>query len=297
MKEIKKYTIGDMAKLCGISTRQLRYYDQIGLIQPKYRNPETGYRYYTEDQIEAVFFINELKNTGISNDSVQRLFVKRDVDQLVQELQINLAMVEQEIMASLEKYRSIVNSLVMNTRALAYFHGQEAIESQDYLSYWINVTKIPHSKMLYMKYDKAQGLKNRSEYTGRIAELTLLGESMNLKLDNPKMLIRNHTSIEALGRGETVQSEEDRLARVILDADVRDDGDHIGSYGGWNALTTINIGDTSSLREAYETMFRWAKDHDIQVSDTAIEEYMVDAFSSTNESGFVTRIIIPIFEQ
>ena len=61
MKEKKLYTIGDMAKLCGISARQLRYYDQLGIIRPSYRNPDNGYRLYTDDQIEMLFFLKELK--------------------------------------------------------------------------------------------------------------------------------------------------------------------------------------------------------------------------------------------
>ena len=142
MKRPKTYSIGAMARLCGISPRQLRYYDQIGLIKPKYRNPETGYRYYTEDQIELLFFLNELRNIGISNESIPRLFINRDVEQLVQELQLNLAMVEQEIQASLNRYHSIVNALVMNTRTLAYLTGQEAIDSSRYQHFWISVNWV-----------------------------------------------------------------------------------------------------------------------------------------------------------
>jgi|GEM_PF-6238125 len=296
MKEIKKYSIGDMAKLCGLSTRQLRYYDQKGLIRPNYKNPETGYRYYTEDQVEAVFFINELKTTGISNESIQRLCEKRNVDQLVQELQINLAMVENEIMESLEKYRRIVNSLVINTRALAYFHGQEAIDSHEYPSFWISITKIPRSKMLYLKSNNGASFEDRKWYVGNIAELTALGDSMNVKLDNLKILIRKNTSIEALGREEVPETEEDYLARIISTGEKVDDTAHVGDYGGWNALTTISIGDRTSLSKSYRTLLRWANDHNMQLSDMTIEEYLVDAFSSTNPSGFVTRIIIPILE-
>lgn len=296
MKEVKKYTIGDMAKLCGISPRQLRYYDQRGLIRPSYKNPETGYRYYTEDQIEAVFYINELKNTGISNDSIQRLCEKRNIDQLVQELQSNLVMVENEIMESLDRYRKIVNSLVVNTRALAYFHGQEAIDCHDYPRFWIDITRVPNSKILYIKSNNTTNFEDRSRYAEHIANLTVLGNSLHAKLDNLKILIRKHTSIEALGRAETVVGEEDYLARIILEGDDISDANIVDNYGGWNAVTTISIGDRTSLTKAYKTLLRWASDHDIKVSDMAIEEYLVDTFSSTNESEFVTRILIPILE-
>ena len=296
MKEIKKYTIGDMAKLCGVSPRQLRYYDQRGLIKPSFKNPKTGYRYYTEDQIEAVFYINELKNTGVSNESIQRLCEKRNVDQLVQELQANLVMVEHEIMESLDRYRKIVNSLVVNTRALAYFHGQEAIDCDEYPRFWIDITRVPKSRILYIKSGNATNFEDRSRYTEHIANLTALSNSMKVRLDNLKILIRKNTSIEALGNDESVQGEEAYLARNILEDDDIDDAEHVGSYGGWNAVTTISIGGRSSLRKAYQTLFCWSRDHNIKLSDMAIEEYMVDTFSSTNESEFATRILIPILE-
>ena len=42
----KDYNIGTIAKLLGISSETLRYYESKHGIKPK-RDPETGYRYYT----------------------------------------------------------------------------------------------------------------------------------------------------------------------------------------------------------------------------------------------------------
>ena len=191
MNDIKLFTIGDMAKLCGISARQLRYYDQIGVIRPSYRNPSNGYRYYTQDQIEPLFFLKELKDLGISNDSVQRLFINRDVEQLVQELQINLHSVEQEIQAALARYRNIVNALVHNTKALAYLHGQEAIESAVYGQYWISITRIPPTKILFIRYENELDHNDRNDYINRVVDLMRLAESMHLKLGDSRMFIRS----------------------------------------------------------------------------------------------------------
>ncbi|WP_294879272.1 MerR family DNA-binding transcriptional regulator [uncultured Lactobacillus sp.] len=38
------YSINELAKLAGISTRTLRYYDKQGLLKAR-RNPENNYRY------------------------------------------------------------------------------------------------------------------------------------------------------------------------------------------------------------------------------------------------------------
>jgi Predicted transcriptional regulators len=42
-----KYTIKKLAELAGISTRTLRYYDQIGLLKPNEIN-KSNYRIYDE---------------------------------------------------------------------------------------------------------------------------------------------------------------------------------------------------------------------------------------------------------
>lgn len=47
----KFLSIGDVAKIKGITPKALRYYEQIGILIPAYVNQETGYRYYTNDQL------------------------------------------------------------------------------------------------------------------------------------------------------------------------------------------------------------------------------------------------------
>lgn len=293
MKEKKLYTIGDMAKLCGISARQLRYYDQLGIIRPSYRNPDNGYRLYTDDQIEMLFFLKELKKIGISNDSVQRLFVNRDVDQLVQELQINLAMVEKEIQTALSKYRNIVDALVLNSKALAYLHGQEAIQSE-YGEFWISLMRVPEKKILYIRYNEDLLPGDRNEYIKRVVDLTRLADAKQMRLGDTKIYIRNPGSDKE--NNETDSRGYYEIAREIIDEDIPVDSANIRSFGGFNAICTVNVGKLTTLGDAYATIQKWAEDHNLAVSNVAIEEYMVDTFSSVDENRYVTRIMIPLAE-
>lgn len=64
---MKKYlSIGDVSKMVGISTKSLRYYDDLGIFSPEYVNPTTGYRYYATHQLGVLNFIMFCIGTGIS---------------------------------------------------------------------------------------------------------------------------------------------------------------------------------------------------------------------------------------
>ena len=40
------YSIGEFSKIGSVSTKTLRYYDEIGLLRPAYVDEENRYRYY-----------------------------------------------------------------------------------------------------------------------------------------------------------------------------------------------------------------------------------------------------------
>ena len=57
------YTIKEIADLAGVTTRTLRYYDQLGLLIPA-EIGENGYRYYDHDnllRLQQVLYFRELE--------------------------------------------------------------------------------------------------------------------------------------------------------------------------------------------------------------------------------------------
>lgn len=57
-----EYTISKLAQLAGVSTRTLRYYDEIGLLKPKRIN-SSGYRIYGQEEVnrlQQILFFREL---------------------------------------------------------------------------------------------------------------------------------------------------------------------------------------------------------------------------------------------
>jgi DNA-binding transcriptional MerR regulator len=57
--------IRDFARLAEVLMTTLRYYDDIGLLKPIHIDPETGYRFYTMDQLPHLHRILALKELGL----------------------------------------------------------------------------------------------------------------------------------------------------------------------------------------------------------------------------------------
>lgn len=66
-------SIGEFSKICKVSTKTLRYYDEIGLIPPEDINPENGYRYYSIRQLKKMLLINRLKSYQFSLEEIKNI--------------------------------------------------------------------------------------------------------------------------------------------------------------------------------------------------------------------------------
>ena len=71
------YQIGEFAELSGVSSKTLRFYDQIGVLRPASVDPRTGYRRYLPQQLEDLASILALKNLGVSLAQVRNLTARR----------------------------------------------------------------------------------------------------------------------------------------------------------------------------------------------------------------------------
>ncbi len=81
MKEL--YSIGEVAKIMGVSIQTLRYYSSIDLLHPEYINPSTGYRYYSVKQIHFIDRIKYLQKLGLSLDEIKTVLANNDINKLV----------------------------------------------------------------------------------------------------------------------------------------------------------------------------------------------------------------------
>lgn len=61
-----EYKIGAFADMCRVTVRALHHYERMGLLAPSRVDPDTGYRYYREEQSGRLDWIVTLKELGFS---------------------------------------------------------------------------------------------------------------------------------------------------------------------------------------------------------------------------------------
>ncbi|MBR6528840.1 MAG: MerR family transcriptional regulator [Firmicutes bacterium] len=101
-----EYGINELAKLTGMTTRTLRYYDEIDLLKPS-RIGENGYRFYDSKDLETLQQIMFYRKRGFELKQIKEILNDPDYD-------ITKAL--KEHLAALEEQKNNIDSLIENIK-------------------------------------------------------------------------------------------------------------------------------------------------------------------------------------
>lgn len=111
MISVKELSIGQMARLNGVSEQALRLYDKVGLFSPMYRDRENGYRYYDIRQSAQLDMIQHMKALGMSLKDIREQMKHFDPDMLRNILYRNLDAIDQKAQELMYRRRAIERTL------------------------------------------------------------------------------------------------------------------------------------------------------------------------------------------
>ncbi len=116
------FKISEVAKMTNISTRTLRYYDEINLLKPSTIS-ENGYRVYLTDDLDKLQQILFYKNLGLS---------LIEINKLINDKNFNL---EKSLNETLEKYktqRKLIDGVIDNIeKSLKNIKGETIMSKED----------------------------------------------------------------------------------------------------------------------------------------------------------------------
>lgn len=113
--------IGQVAAASGVTEKTIRYYEEIGLLDPPERTP-SGYRDYERGVIDKLRFVKAAQSIGLSLGEIREVIALRDRGETPCEHVVDLVRrraeeIETQI-AELESVRADLNRLVRRARTL-----------------------------------------------------------------------------------------------------------------------------------------------------------------------------------
>lgn len=176
------YTIKKVAELSGISTRTLRYYDEIELLKPARIN-SSGYRIYGTDEIDKLQQILFYRSLDMKLEDIQKLLntpnydpehalrdhyqqlveKRRQIDHLILTVEKTLHYQKGEItMTDKEKFIGFKQEELNNNeqaygKEIREKYGEEAIEASN--QKWLNLSETDFNRMKLAEKELIEALK------------------------------------------------------------------------------------------------------------------------------------------
>ncbi len=101
-----EYSIRALSELAGVSTRTLRYYDEIGLLKPLYA-AESGYRFYGDKEVVRLQQILFYRERGFELKTIQQILTSDNFD---------IMNALEEHLLELEQQRNRIDSLILTVK-------------------------------------------------------------------------------------------------------------------------------------------------------------------------------------
>lgn len=120
-----RYTIGEVAKLSGVTVRTLQYYDRIGLLPIE--KDESGRRYYTSRDLAKLQQVLFYRSLGLPLKKIGELVVEaaspRQIAEVLKEQREFFLLKLNEI----QSYISLIDAVLAGAESGGAFHSQELI--------------------------------------------------------------------------------------------------------------------------------------------------------------------------
>ena len=273
MKYKERYFIGDMSKICNISKKALRYYDQINLI-PSQRHDYNNYRYYTRESLLSVPVIKYYKQMGFTLEEMKE-FIEGSAQHIFKSIQHSFRAKIRELEDEQEKIRR---------RHVSVKDWYELVrEAEMALDNNINEVSIKYVESSALLFHD-QLFENDLQWSIINLEFTQHVEDVNNEITGP--VIINFSSRK--DRIESVDQNIKMLQKTVIPCSPENTYD----FGGDMMLSCYHLRAHEDIHKTYMKMERWAANNGYLLGDESFERYVTDYWTTNNSDKFVTEILI-----
>jgi len=273
------FRIGEFAQIAQVSGRQLRFYDQLGLLQPAHIDAQTGYRYYSIRQLPRLNSILALKELGLSLEQIGPL-IKDKISPA--ELRAMLTMKRAQLEQSLREEESRLRQIESR---IAQIDSQGSVGNYD-----VVVKQIAAIPFLSLRWS-CEGMDEAVRMVRTVAEdgMRLIKPALRDKLT---VVARNDFDDDKL------DLEIGFSLTCASNTNVRIAGSHVLTASELPAVDTmatlVRTGTNAASHCAFGTIGGWIEANGFEVAGPCREVFLEPVTGPPGFEGALVEIQFPV---
>lgn len=269
----KLYSIGEVSKICNVSRKALRFYDEIGIISPYKVDEATHYRYYSRKSLLDLTIVKYYKQMGFKLEEMRNLlsseeyrFIERGFLQKINELQDEQTAVNVKLTSVTDWYELLVEAqTVIDNDArevsVKFVETKEyGFMDQDYIA------------------DDMEAIINL-EWTDYLEEIgNVIMGAVNITFPSWRQRIDGSCKRMRIMQEMILPCKPEQLVQM----------------GGEMMLSCYHIGPHETIGETYRKMEVYAREHGYKLAEDCWERYVTDCWTTNNADMYVTEVRIGV---
>lgn len=266
------FKIGEVAGLFNVSVSTMRHYEKLGLVEPEYVDPDTGYRYYSTDQFEVLNTLRYLRLLDTPLESISDFFHDRNTESMKAMLKVQ----REEVSGKINELLRLEKKIERRLQFIEEAECHPLNEIEDIMS--------DEARVVWLKYTMSPGSNDDIERSIKMLEgdqkepMIFLGK-VGIGLSPENLSLRKYDSYD--------------MVFLILD----DEDDFKGEFIEMPSERCLTIRFRGTHKDAppyYDKLLDRMDEMDLRPAGPSREIALIDWGLSKDPDDFVTKIEIPV---
>ncbi len=267
------FSIGDFSRMCRLTVKALRLYDEQGIFKPGHVDPTSGYRYYSSAQLVEADLIRLLRSLELPLEDIRRFVREKDP-------------VRRE--ALLEEHRRAIEERAEGYRSIAASIERLLEEREGVMERKIEIKELGDQPVLGIRFKTAMSEIGDSLGNSYGELFACLGKTGEFPAGPPFLLYHD---------GEYKEEDADVEACVPTAKLLPGEG-NVKGYGlsGAKVASTLHMGPYEQIGDTYQELMLWISDQGYHPSVPCREVYLVGPEQADDPAEYRTEVQCPIVE-
>jgi DNA-binding transcriptional MerR regulator len=243
------FTIGEFSKITGLTVKTLRFYHEEQVLIPAFVDPDTGYRYYSDQQIHMARTIAFLRGMDFPVSELREILRRsQDTDQVLPAIEAHREAIQQKV----KNLRAIVQSL---DKFIAAEKEAQLMAQQEH-----DIVEKQLEPLLIA------GIRMTGKYSDCGKAFSTIGRQLGRYVCGSPFLLHYDTEFR--------QDDADFEACMPVRQAKEVDGISMRSLPGGRCLALVHKGPYEQLGPAYARILRQIKQQRYEISMPTREVYL-----------------------